>query len=197
MIKCNSVVLVSLIASVAIAGEAQKQDTGQTPKKELPVLSMDAFLSSMNTEGQLINTAPTSVLRDDAIKQFTEKAQKTLEAVSIEATVTIRDVRMRGEKKARISVTELHAPWLTSSKDVPFNVNLVGTVDLPLSSEQARSIRPGQKLLLRGNAGYHPGTLLLVSFPRPHTFARIRFRNPSMNGAVITLDLQQYRILNP
>lgn len=196
MININLRILVySLMAAFTILGCSRQQEAAPIPKEPLPLQSMNSFLSALNVSAQRITSAPTSVLREDALNQVAAEARRNLQATRIEAHVTIRDVKMRGSHSAVISVKELQTPSLPTPKDMAFILNLAGTVVLPLSPDQARTIRPGQKLIVRGIAAYHSGGVIKVSLPRPHAFARIHFKGTTpMAGAVITLVPQQYAI---
>lgn len=185
----------AILATFAILNCSGQAPSDAQQKKELPIARLDTYLARLNVSAQRIKAAPTSILRQDAVKQVTEEAQKLISAVRIEALVTIRDVRMRNDDTASISIKDLHLPSLPPAKDMAFGISLNGAVNLPMSAEQARAIRPGQKLLLRGPAAYRGGSHVELVFSGSSAFVRLSFSHAPSYRAFITLVPEHFTIL--
>jgi hypothetical protein len=154
----------------------------------------------MNTAAVGLKEAKTSVQKADVIAAVNKAAQDALTGKELEAEFIIKDVQMLSADKARITVSSLNTP-VYSKQPKSISLNLAGTWDLPLTTDKARTIEPGQHLLLRGPAAFSPTEgILSLSMPRPNAMARITYIGDApgaFHGGVLTLAPKKYAITRP
>lgn len=168
-----------------------------TAVAKTPPISADDLIAAINNAASDLKTAKTSVQRDDIVATVNNIVQEMIAGKELRAEFVIRDVKMVSANTARISVSSIYTP-LYDKQPKSISISLAGTWDLPITTENARTIEPGQHLILQGTAGYSPTSdFLQLAFPRPHTMARITYlgnTGGAIYGGVLTLAPKKFNI---
>jgi len=136
------------------------------------------------------------LVRDEVKAASTRNLNSLLQGKLLEAVVTIHDVKMKNSHTATLTVGGFDTPKLAQEKNISFSI-LSGpiSIDLPMTLETARNIKPGQRLLLRGAATYEPGNMIAIIMPWRSAFMRLNFHGPSQQGAIIALAPTEFRFV--
>lgn len=191
--RATSAIAIGAFFVFAIAG-CLPRVPGNTITTFIP---FDDFLVSVNTSAAGMKSAETTLQKQQILAAIPGVVGPLLKTNLLEVVLTIQDVKMQSSRKARLKVTGLQTPELGKQPVRVFSLNIVPTIDLPLSQEVASTIKPGQRIRLCGVAGYHPGDAVKTILPRLNAFARIHFTDAGevQQGAVITLVPTYYAIM--
>jgi len=148
-------------------------------------LSIDNILVYSKSYADILPNAQTTIQRDEAKTKIAKNIQNLLSQYNIIAILTISDVTMKNTNVATISF-RLYTPLFDNVKSkANFYVSSNQKIDLPLTESQAKTIKPGQLLTLKGTASFvQQENFLVLGFDQTG-IVRISYKHPVNGGGQI------------
>jgi hypothetical protein len=154
-------------------------------------LSLGRLLSHMEQTASGLQSADTSVARDEIITRIRTTTRNVLSNYALAFTATITDIRMISAGKYRISFSDMQDGSFFKNKSSRLQMTPTQSITLQMDNTQARAVHPGQKIIIRAKAD-----LSTRSIPPPNFILNISTKKTYQKVGYLYLQDNVYSIQN-